>query len=135
MLEPNRTAQTGRVNGWGALIGGATPGTVHLYMNNVALTPDTPLTALMEATFTGYAAVAIPGLSPPYIDPVSNQEVISIGSATFIAGAGMTPQTIYGAYVLDHAGVLQGFEALPAPVLLTEAGDGLTYNGVIGSGS
>lgn len=135
MLAPNRTAQTGRVNGWGALIGGATPGTVHLYINNVALTPDTPLTALTEATFTGYTAQAIPALSSPYIDPVSNQEVISIGAATFIAGAGMTPQTVYGAFVLDHSGALQGFEAFPAPVLLTEPGQGLTYDGVIGSGS
>ncbi len=132
MLLANRAAQTGKVNGWGAL---ATGGKIGLFTNNFTPTPDTKLADLVEATFTGYAQVAIGTLSSPYIDPASNQEVIDGANATFIAAAGMTPTVIYGAFIVDTAGTaLLGVEKFAAPVNLTEAGQGISYVPTLSSG-
>lgn len=132
MLLANRAAQTGKVNGWGTL---ATGGKIGLFVNNATIGPDTVLADLVEATFPGYAQVAIGTLSPPYIDPGSNQMVIDGANATFIAGAGMTPVTVYGAFIVDTGGtILLGVEKFASPVLLTEVGQGLGYVPVLGSG-
>lgn len=101
----------------------ATANVIILYQNNVAVSPNTVMADLTEATFQGYAA--IPGASGPQLtvlDPSTGQWVIVIkapaGGYIFVCtGLSNVPQTIYGYALVDHTKTtLLGVQPFPAPI-------------------
>lgn len=98
---------------------------MHLFQNNVAITPAIVLANLTECTFTGYTAgSAITWLAPFYT--VNGTPVVTGTLQTF--GVGSTPtifNTVYGWYLTDTGGTtLLAVRALDTPIILTEAGQG-----------
>lgn len=92
--------------------------------------PDTDVTTLTLATFTGGAAkVAGTGAQTTGFDPITLREFIQIlepagGWSWVCTGAPAAPETVYGV-VLTNNGVTvtYGAELLPAPVTITNVGD------------
>jgi hypothetical protein len=79
-----------------------------------------------EATFTGYASVALGTWNPAFLNG-SNQGEIDANPVTFTRTAGATSNTIYGAYVTDNAGDVVYAEKFSAPITMASTGDTFTY--------
>jgi hypothetical protein len=102
-------------------------GKVHLFANSLSPLPTTPLSDLVEATFTGYAAISFGTFGAPYIGPDGFVHITAPG-VQFIATDGVVVNTIYGAYLTDTAGTLLIAIALfVEPVPITQASDGIFY--------
>lgn len=96
---------------------------LHLYANQVTLTPLTTLSSLTEASFQGYAAVTTVTWNAPYTD-IAGNAVISAGLSQFECTGTTTPNTIYGWYLTDATNAtLLAAAALPTPVSITQVGD------------
>jgi hypothetical protein len=104
---------------------------VHLYTNNFQPTGRTPLSAFTEATFAGYALVALPTLVGPVTLP-SGQEALMC-DVNFIAGAVVSPgQTAFGYYLTDNANaILYVSELFTVPVPFVALGNFLDLKIVI----
>jgi hypothetical protein len=89
--------------------------TLHLYSNNVAHNESLVASAFTEATFGGYASVALTGgawVTTPG-DPTSG----AYAQQSFTSSADQTPETLYGYYVtLTADGTLRWYEAFGSPV-------------------
>jgi hypothetical protein len=87
-----------------------------------ALNPGT----LTEATFDGYAAQPAAGFGTPHL--VANGNVIMdfTPAYTWTPTGSTTANTIFGWWVMDHAGNLVSSGLLPTPVLLHGAGTTLS---------
>lgn len=104
---------------------------VHLAQNPFTPGPGLTLGGLIEATFTGYGAIAIgAGAWLVYRDP--NSGAIWIEAPTpaggwhfsCTGGTGL-PQTIYGFYVTDSTdATLYGAELLAVPIVVSFSGVG-----------
>lgn len=79
--------------------------TLHLYQNNYTPVRGTLLANLTEATFTGYAAVALAGWTVVAIDG-SNYAYSIANTVFFTAGVIGVGNTIFGAYITDGPGNL-----------------------------
>jgi hypothetical protein len=89
--------------------------TVHLFTNQFQPNSLTPLVEFVEASFVGYADVALPALVGPVTGPSSQQELMC--DVNFIAGAVVSPgQLVYG-YWIDNGypSVWYYAEAFPTP--------------------
>lgn len=73
---------------------------VHLYQNNIQITPDVQLSDLVECDFDGYA----PGAALTWAAPVPDGTGGAItygGCVNFTATDGAKPNTAYGYYLTD----------------------------------
>ena len=96
---------------------------VHLYVNDVTLGPTTALSDLTEATWPGYAPVAVGVWSPSIALGVGG---VSWGDPIeWSLGSVIVPADVYGYYAtLGKAGPLAWAEAAPnGPVPMKTAGD------------
>jgi hypothetical protein len=96
--------------------------TFHLFENNFTPTPTSLLADYVEATFSGYAAVAT-AFGTPGLDP--NNIPVAPAPVTYIT-TGVTPGVAYGIYILDSTGALvAGSRFDGAPFNFAVAGDQL----------
>lgn len=107
--------------------------TVHLFTGNPVINPQTVLATLtaLEATFTGYAAAALPALAGPINLPGATYGMH--GEVDFIGGGSFsTPNTITGYYVTDTGNtILYGAEMLTTPVAIAHTGDYLSIDVIL----
>lgn len=97
--------------------------TLHLNKANLAVTPNTPLSALVEPTFTGYAAVASLTFGGAFNMPNGGGGMVA-GSVTFLCTGGTPNETIYGWYLTDvSATLLRAYCPLGTGVPIAGPGD------------
>jgi hypothetical protein len=97
--------------------------TLHLTNANITVTPTTPLAALTEPTFTGYAAVASQVFGTPGNGPNGSAEMFA-PSVTFTCSGGTPSDTIYGWFLTDSGGTtLLLYCPLVSPVQIVNPGD------------
>lgn len=100
--------------------------TLHLNTANITVTPDTDLTAMVEATFTGYAAVTAVAFGTPGNGENGSAEMFA-PSHTFTCSGGTPNETIYGWYLTDSGGTsLYLYVPLATPVQIANVGDQVT---------
>lgn len=90
---------------------------IMLFTAPVLVTENVQLTDLTEATFTGYAEVAVPAWSAPYVDPNGNAFVDG-GGTLFQPTDAVIQETIYGFAIVSTAVV--GPPAIPVQVVYLE---------------
>lgn len=100
--------------------------TLKLFQNNHTPTVGDVNADYTEATFTGYAGVALGTWNAAFLNG-SNQGEIDANPVTFTRTAGATSNTIYGAYVVDNAGDVVYAEKFSAPISMASTGDAFTY--------
>lgn len=104
---------------------------LHLSSSNFAPTPSSVLTdfSANEISVVGYSAKSLTW-SLPYRDTDGN--IVANAGGTFIAGAVVTAETAYTAYITDTAsGVLLASWQLDTPIAFAQAGDGGTVEAYI----
>lgn len=100
--------------------------TLHLNTANVAVTPLTPLSALVEATFVGYAAAAAIAFTGPENGANGSAQMFA-PSITFTCTGGTPNATVFGWYLTDSTGAdLYLYVPLATPVMIANIGDGVT---------
>jgi hypothetical protein len=100
--------------------------TLRLFQNNHVPAVGDVNANYTEATFSGYASVALGTWNPAFLNG-SNQGEIDAAPATFTHNAGATTNLIYGAYVTDNAGDVIYAERFGAPISMALNGDTFTY--------
>jgi len=106
--------------------GGALGATkIGLFKADVTPTPLTPLTALTECDFDGYAQKTLTWLIGPYLNP-GNQSEIQNASVNWTPTGSTTPNTVYGYFVIDAAGNLLWSERFTTPRVLNGGATTLT---------
>jgi hypothetical protein len=82
-------------------------GSLKLFQNNVTPTKDTVLADLTEATFSGYAAIALATADFAAVTTVSDKaQLIANSFQTFAHNGGGTNNTIYGYYFVQSGKIL-----------------------------
>ncbi len=112
------------------IMNGGTGSSLHLFTNNVLLTPTIALGDLTEATFGGY------DFDNPHDDwlkvvdsIVHRGSIVLPANVNFVVTSGDDlPQVIYGYYVVSDTGELAAVERLPAPIVLSEIYQGFTID-------
>lgn len=111
----------------------------HVHLIMAPFTPDlgTDFTTLTPATFTGSGALsAASGAQQSFTDAVSIRRVVQLveplGGWHWVTGDAVNlPQTIYGYALTDLAdAVTFGSQLLPAPIVLTGAGQAIDVDQV-----
>jgi hypothetical protein len=103
--------------------------TFHLFENNITPLSTSLIGDFVEATFSGYAAVAAPFLAPG-LDP--NNNPVAPVQCVYITD-GITPGVAYGVYILDSAGHLVAASKFDnAPYNFAVAGDQLVFTILFG---
>jgi hypothetical protein len=114
-----------------AAIGGpldiATAPVVHLAQAPFTPGPNVALADITEATFDGYAAKSIAGFGPPILLPNGSVGANISTVLSWTPTGSMTPNTIAGWLVQDHAGNMVSNGAFTPPVLLSGAGTNLSF--------
>lgn len=97
---------------------------VHLYTNNYTPIGSTTITDFTEATFTGYAAQNVPALGVVFTNDSGQAEFDCTATSTWTATDAVTPNTIYGYYVVDSTTgtIVRWAERFDTPVDMTAAG-------------
>src|ERR1044072_2949235 len=95
----------------------------HLYQTNYTPVDGSVLGDFTEATFSGYAAIAVSSFAAA--TTVSNRGSTTANPITFTRGVGETSNSIYGYYVTDSTNTKLLFaERAPAPpISMTNVGD------------
>jgi len=113
----------------GTLAPAANPPKLHLSKSSFLPNQDAVPADFTEADFGGYAAIAgIVGNQNVGIDPLTNERLtemkVPAGGWRFFCNAlTNTPQTIFGAYLMDNAGVnIYGSVLLPSPLVIDTIG-------------
>jgi len=78
--------------------------TVHLFTNNITPTPLNVIGDFTEATFTGYAPVAVTGWGANASPPDGSVNADSTNVITFVGPSDASGQTIFG-YFVKSAGL------------------------------
>jgi hypothetical protein len=101
---------------------------VHLFTNQISISPTTPLTALTEATFDGYSAASITTWLTPYSDVLGNA-ILEAQIEQFLCTGSTVSETIYGAYLTNTLGtaLLMAIN-FATPVHITQAGDAVIFS-------
>lgn len=109
--------------------------TLILYSNAVAITPHTVIGDLTECIFTGYAAEAGIGFGAAYLDQAGNV-LLAAPSVQFESTSGTPAENIVG-WGLVNVGktALYYAEALPIPVAITQASQGVLIQPTVAFGS
>jgi hypothetical protein len=113
-----------QASGGGAVAGILNGAKLVLFTNNLTLTKTTPLSALVQPTYTGYAAVAITWGSAVRD---SSGDIVTLSQAVPIQmGSSSDPETTITGYGIEDSGAanLLFAEVLPNPIPLV---DNLTY--------
>ncbi len=92
---------------------------IHLLQAPFTPGPNVTLASSTEATFDGYAAVSFTGYETPHIQPNGNWSFNAAPAATWTPTGSMTPNTIGGWMVVDHAGNMVSCGAINPPVAIT----------------
>ena len=102
---------------------------LHLNMNNATPSEQSVLADFTEASFTGHTAISVTaGTQPEGLNPGTNDSRIDLsppvgGFRWQCTALTLLPQTIYGFYLTDNAGVvLLAAEKLATPIVLTAVG-------------
>lgn len=94
--------------------------------NHTPVVADTKATyTAIEATFAGYAQVAITTFVSLGIDGNGNEQIQATAVVFTASGSGL-PQTVYGYFLFDAANKVIAAELDPAPFTLTSGGDTYT---------
>jgi hypothetical protein len=120
------------------LITTAPGSTVHLFQNNVVPTPANVVADFTEATFDGYAAKSVTVMFGPARYADGSFQVFAFEQWQMTGST--TPNTVYGAYILDPAGNLLLAARFTAPVPMVDAFSnistqfhvGIAQNGLVG---
>lgn len=122
----------------GSLAPAALPPKLHLSKTAFLPNQDLAPADVTEADFGGYAAIpAIVGNQNVGIDPLTNERLaemkIPAGGWRFsCTGLANCPQTIYGAYLLDDAGVqIYGSALLPEPLVIDTIAQSVEIDSVV----
>lgn len=92
---------------------------IGLFQNNITPTPATALGDLTEPTYTGYAQQSILNWGGVQTNPDGSVQTVCLNNFVFLPSDGVTPNTIYGAFVLDNALGLKGAVRFANPILFT----------------
>ena len=99
---------------------------LRVYVNAVSLTPAIVLADFTEATFTGYAAVAVTWGT--ILNATDGTVFVPGGGIEFACTTAGTTQTAYGVYLTNSAGsTLLAAWSLEVPVGITNPGDGFVW--------
>jgi len=98
--------------------------TLHLYQNDIALSPSLVVGDLTEATFSGYAAINVADLLPVYIDPEGGASA-NIATVQFQHSGGATANICYGFWLENDAGDLLLAGNFDAPIPMAVATDAI----------
>jgi hypothetical protein len=98
---------------------------IHLFQNDVAITPDTVVGDLVEADFGGYAASAVIVTWHSFYDSLTGDFVAVPGVEIAFAADNTitTPQTVYGWWLSGGS----TFYRLDEPFTFTQDGDTLVF--------
>jgi hypothetical protein len=107
---------------------------VHLAAASFAPGPGLDPSTLTEATYDGYAAKLLTGWGTPHLVASGNVVVDATPVLGWTPTGSLTPNTIYGWWVIDHAGNLVSSGLLPAPVLLHGTATTLSFVFGLGQG-
>lgn len=101
---------------------------VHLFKNNINLSPSNVVGDFEEANFTGYAVSSVIVWGAPYTAANQFAEVQG-GTKQFNATGDTVGNTVYGYYVTDTAGTgLKYAERFDEGIPMTEAGRSIVVN-------
>jgi hypothetical protein len=129
MITLGQLSLLNKLNGF---IAAGTNGHIGLFSNSISsITPDTQLSDLVEANFSGYSRGGNITWPAPFIDPISGIYQVSSPEQQFIADANMTPQTIHGYFLLNSTGTYLGAEKFALPVNLVEPNQGLSFTVIV----
>lgn len=119
-----------------ATIGGplsvATAPVVHLAQAPFTPGPSVTLAGITEATFDGYAAKPLTGYGTPHLLSNGTYAVDATPILAWVPSGSVTPNTIAGFVVVDHAGNMVSNGSINPPVVL--AGPTTTLSIVYGFG-
>lgn len=93
--------------------------TLHLFQNNIVPSANSVATDFTEATFDGYASQTFAVLFGPTRE-TDGSFVVDAFMRFHMTGS-VTPNTIYGAYVLKSTGEFLIATRFPAPVAMVDA--------------
>jgi hypothetical protein len=94
------------------------------------LSPGTVVADFTEATYDGYAPIAIANFLHPYIDPAGGATIQS-GTQQFDYGPAAAPpvtNTVLGFYLLNAAGALVVAGSFDNPIAMANLGDSIPVN-------
>jgi hypothetical protein len=100
---------------------------VKLFKNDVVPTKDSIVGDFTEADFGGYADIDTLDLHTPALDNEDNHKVVAKTTCHFEATDAVTPNVIYGYYVIDGLGVFLGAERLAESQTMAKAGDSIDF--------
>jgi hypothetical protein len=117
MMSPYALAQV--LSAWKAILVTSPGLSIHLFQNNIVPTPANVIADFTEATFDGYAPLALTALAGPFRQPDGSFRILN--DWAFQMTGSTTPNLIYGYWAEDHTGALIFAERWPAPVSMVDA--------------
>ena len=121
------SGSTDALNAWlGISASKMSTGNLHLFQNNVTISDSTTLGGLTEATFSGYAAIALSGATWGAVTVTAHvASSVAVASQNFTHNSGGTANTIYGAYITDstNAVLLAAWNFASGPYVMANNGD------------
>lgn len=101
-------------------------GNIRLFQNDLDPTPSTVLGDLTEATYTGYAMIAVAAWNAGYTEPTTGRGTIVTPLAQFQPTGSAVTNLIYGWYYTDADGDLVCCGRLSgAPIAMAGVGDAI----------
>jgi hypothetical protein len=103
---------------------------VHLFVQNIPLTPLTTLAELLasEASFTGYVPQVAKGWGPSYVGEDGRAEADAVAPLVWAGPVGGGGPTVYGVFLTNIANdQLTGCAAFDSPYPLTTDSNSLTF--------
>jgi len=95
---------------------------LRLFTNDIAVSPETVLADLVEATFSGYAEEALTGQA--VAQDINGTNFVSFGDGEFTHNGGGTAESIIGYYLVNATDTaLLLVERFPEPVPMEANGD------------
>lgn len=100
---------------------------VHLFKNDVTPTVETVVGDLDEADFDGYAAITTLDMNTPTLANDGSYETVAKTTSIFTCTGDTTPNTVYGYYMKDKAGVYMGAERFDEPQTMAKEDDSISF--------
>jgi hypothetical protein len=99
--------------------------TVKLFQNNMNPNPQSVLADFTEATFDGYTAITLTALVGPDRDVTGGFRLYN--QLGWQQSGSVTPNVIYGFYVVDHTAALIAAYRFAAPVAMNDQYSSLSF--------
>jgi hypothetical protein len=103
------------------------PHNVFLFQNNITPTPSIVLADLVEATFDGYAPKANVQYGAAFLNDAGQAQITEDLVNTWTMSGPVTPNTVYGYYITDAAGILVCVERFDQPQEMAGVGDTIQF--------